>query len=109
MNSISIECHMYRYIPLWYDMDVEMSLLNVNKIPDDQVLHMPLNPILGTRMSFGCLHTPLQLKINQNKKPQWYLAYTISTEYQMTETEIPQMALNTNTPNAIRSEGWQNE
>ena len=100
---------MYRYIPLWYDMDVEMSLLNVNKIPDDQVLHVPLNPILGTRMSFGCLHTPLPLKINQNKKPQGYLAYTISIEYQMTETEILQMPLNTNTPNDIRSEGWQNE
>ena len=68
MNSISIECHMYRYIPLWYDMDVEKSLQNVNKIPDDQVLHVPLNPILGTRMSFGCLRTPLPLKINQNKK-----------------------------------------
>ena len=68
MNSISIDCHMYRYIPLWYDMDVDMSLLNVDKIPDDQVLHVPLNPILGTRMSFGCLHTPLPLKINQNKK-----------------------------------------
>ena len=109
MNSISIDCHMYSYIPLWYDMDVDMSLLNVNKIPDDQVLHVPLNPILGTRMSFGCLHTPLPLKINQNKKTQWYLAYTISTEYQMTETEILQMPLNTNAPNAIRSEGWQNE